>query len=207
MGVGYRVSSTLGRSIPPSFVVLLLKSGGPPAVARLIIAVVVVALNSQFWRRSATHVCNEILKVFPSLANLNSARAVIFVAFGIRISASGEHCRPNGVFRDSFGDARESVLGVPFARLPIARQAPTTFGIPSDEAFSQYDDFSATLAKTFPFRSLAVRTAAIFLNEPKCSQFSEFHPSQISIGSLLPRTFVAAKFGLSKGTAEHALAI
>jgi len=80
---------------PPVF--NLLRLSGPFAVVRRIVSIVIDPVNRMFGTGGWPHVCNEVGKIEPSLANSNTSSAVV-AKFGIgRVIASIKHVMPSPV--------------------------------------------------------------------------------------------------------------
>lgn len=77
----------------------LFAARGPNAVARRIVAVNVEPFQCLLGRRLRPHVCDEIAKVKPSLADANSPTPVVHIAGVARVIASAQHVGMRNVKR------------------------------------------------------------------------------------------------------------
>lgn len=80
-----------------AFVSILFGSRSPSAILRRIVSAVFNSLNGVLIGRDWPHVCKEVFKPKPSLANLNSATTIVFEFFAVRISATIQHALPTRI--------------------------------------------------------------------------------------------------------------
>jgi len=122
----------------------LICSCSPPAIGRLIISIVVDAFNAVLWRRTWTHVLEKVFKTSPSLADLNAATAVVFIAWISWTSTTCIKLPPDSMFCGSGQSVRNRVL---------SSDAPTANAVSIPEPLSSiYNGFSA-VASANPFRT------------------------------------------------------
>ncbi len=85
-----------------SHVVHLRAPISPSAIARLVIAIYVNSVNGKAFRR-LTHVCKEVFKRIPSLADGYASRTIVHKSLVIRVKASFSNALPNLISAGRFG--------------------------------------------------------------------------------------------------------
>lgn len=92
------ILDSLNRNAPSqNLVSLLFFAGGPTAIFRSVIPVIVESIKGVFGRRSRSHVGNEICENVPSIADGDTASAVVFPLAPVYVSATVQHGLPYGV--------------------------------------------------------------------------------------------------------------
>lgn len=78
-------------------VVCLLFTSGPLAIGKLIVSICANSFQCMFMRWRHSHIMKEIIKLMPSLADLNSPAPIATKFCMFRILASLKHSTPNAV--------------------------------------------------------------------------------------------------------------
>ena len=82
----------------------------PPAICWRVVSVVVDAINGVLGRRASAHVAQERFeRMKPRFAHANPAPAVVGIARGAWVAASGQHRPPDAVLARAFGFAMSRV--------------------------------------------------------------------------------------------------
>ena len=79
-------------------IIALLLARGPAAIARAIVAIISDALKRMLIGWSRSHICIEIVELLPSLAELDTSPAVVFIRRTSFILASFFHIEPRQIF-------------------------------------------------------------------------------------------------------------
>ena len=91
--------SAKGNHVVHSCVAILLRSGRPVAIVRRVALGVFSTLNAMRWAGRFAHICVEVLKGHPSLANRDSHSSIAIVTNMIRVGTSLNHAPPSPMDR------------------------------------------------------------------------------------------------------------
>lgn len=145
-----------------SFVFGLLLACCPHAVIRLVVSVVIASINRVLQRRLPAHVCKEVLKLRPSLADANTASTIFGKVLTIGVVAPSQHCCPRSIFRSSVL-AMFRVCG----SRDGGNATSTRFCVAAAKTNACYDRFSPApanrlVAKATPLSLFMLRRSVIF---------------------------------------------
>jgi len=164
-----RFSFILNASIGP-FVILLNRRCSPSAVTRFVIAVVVNTVKRGVFR-SLPHISDEVFKrLSPSLADSNSASAIVGVSSGATAQAAANHSVPDSV-DNTFGHP----VGCASFTLGLDKKTSATANVPACERVAGHDFLPAAFAFALP-KNQEVLVAA---NEPHNLEAAEFSASKV----------------------------
>lgn len=109
-------------------IVGLLRRGCPPAIFLGIARIAIITFQHQAFR-AAAHVLDKVRKAMsPSVANFNSASAILMVAFVFFVFAAGNHASPNIVFGPSVATSGSTMSEASASRtLQFSKNAAATF--------------------------------------------------------------------------------
>ena len=131
-----------------SAIALLLRSCGPSAVPRLVVFVAIDAVNRHSRSRGAPHVCDEMLKLHPSLTDCYSSSTVERPKFCRWERASRNHSVPRAIFRSSAHSVSLACLAANAST--FAPKASATFNVSCKQAVPPDDFFATASAHALP---------------------------------------------------------
>lgn len=157
--------AVMGHEMIISPVILLFFLSRPTAIARFVITAVLSAINGVLGSRSFAHVSKKVFKrVKPTLADGNTASAVVVETIVLRAGASANHAVPAFVRSARVSSARVAMLEALLAG-PVAQKTPTAFMSAAQEVASNCNRVIPTVAQTFPLNIAAWISAQALNNQ------------------------------------------
>ncbi len=133
-----------------SFVFHLLGASRPATIFRRVVAVIVDAVNRQFFRRTATHIGQEVgIRSAPTFADGNASASPQVEFRIVSIFAAFNHSCPSGIFSRAFTSARFPVSSRTFGCSFSLKTSATTMFSESQVATTGCD-ISSAKALAFP---------------------------------------------------------
>lgn len=160
----------------------LLRPSCPSAIRRLIVTIWIYSVQSKSGRRFLSHVFKEIREIAnPSIANLYSPAAIMFIGMVGLVKASYFHIFPRYVFSRMMPDS-----GSPMNKM-VSFIFETT-ATPYSASFCCigkiariYECFLAAIAETFPFISCFCVSCLCLVFSTNWNKSSESFAAQISV--------------------------
>ena len=133
--------------------------GCPPAIRRFIVSIGVWISINTCSKRTVAHVCQKVLKrCFPPVAHFDTATAISWKLYVVRVITSIFHGNPTGILSRS--DA--TMLGCPMFCESLKPKASATSMLPGFQVKSCRYGFVPTIAFAYPSPFLEAFVAQSF---------------------------------------------